>query len=512
MPLDTIADFRFETALAGSHPILRDHHVHDQPLVPGVTWLDLIWQALGEYGFAGDALILENIVFPHALSVAPGAVAEIALTYDAQTRGFSITSEAGDKVHCRCRLADDLSAPAPPPPELPPPGTMIARQLTEVYAGARALSIRHGPWMAGEGTAYLGEDLVVADIALSDEAMESARSHKLHPALMDCATVVPFAAGGFGISHSNPAIPLAIRRVYALRPGFARARVVCRLSQTARSNDDILHNDLWLLDESGNSLCVIEALSAKRIRAAGTLTSAAAAPEPGAAAIAPAQTGLLHDELAAFIIANSPCKQIADSATGFFDLGLGSADLLSLAARLDAQIEPQVYPTLLYEYPSPDALAGWLEAQGVTRLSALPPATIAPASPEAVTPQSWTEFVTRTVCAATGLMQIPDPQTPFFDLGLDSAAILALAGVFEEALGTSLYPTLGYEHGNVAALAAHFRDSGLTLPASREGARPESRDAPAQAASAASPAHCRHDLAITWTPYQPPHHTNGPSL
>ena len=505
MPLDTIADFRFETALAGSHPILRDHHVHDQPLVPGVTWLDLIWQALGEYGFAGEALILENIVFPHALSVAPGAVAEIALTYDAQTRGFSITSEAGDKVHCRCRLADDLSAPAPPPPELPPPGTMIARQLTEVYAGARALSIRHGPWMAGEGTAYLGEDLVVADIALSDEAMESATSHKLHPALMDCATVVPFAAGGFGISHSNPAIPLAIRRVYALRPGFARARVVCRLSQTARSNDDILHNDLWLLDESGNSLCVIEALSAKRIRAAGTLTSAAAAPEPGAAAIAPAQTGLLHDELAAFIIANSPCKQIADSATGFFDLGLGSADLLSLAARLDAQIDPQVYPTLLYEYPSPDALAGWLEAQGVTRLSALPPATIAPASPEAVTPQFWTEFVTRTVCAATGLMQIPDPQTPFFDLGLDSAAILALAGVFEEALGTSLYPTLGYEHGNVAALAAHFRDSGLTLPASREGARPESRDAPPQAASAASPAHCRHDLAITWTPYQPPH-------
>ncbi|MCC5977820.1 MAG: SDR family NAD(P)-dependent oxidoreductase [Salinarimonas sp.] len=537
MPLDAIAGFRFETTLAGTHPILRDHHVHGRPLVPGVTWLDLIWQALTEYGFDGEGLVLENIVFPQALSVAPDGVAQIALAYDEATRLFTISSDGGTRLHCRCRLADDQSSPAPAVPEVPPLGTMVARQLTEVYAGARALSIAHGPWMAGEGTAFLGDDIVVADIALSDEAASSARSHALHPALMDCATVVPFAAGGFGLNHDNPAIPLAIRRFHALRRGFADARVVCRLSQSAQSNDDILHNDLWLLDARGRSLCVIEALSAKRIRAADTLAPPAPAPAASKTINEDRAVGL-HDEIVAFIIANTPCESIPDPQTGFFDLGLGSADLLGLAARLDEMVAPSIYPTLLYEYPSPDALIRWLDAQGVTGLATSAASALSePPRPSALvaapaSSDAWQDFVALQICEAAGLESIDDPDIPFFDLGLDSATLLALATTFETSLGHSFFPTLCYEHGSVAALARHFRESGLALPVSGAGGRSPAPvttpqfpapqvmaaqvmaaqvmaaqvEAPqvAEAAPVSDTAHCRHDLSVWWQPHTLP--------
>lgn len=458
MTFPTARDFQLTLGLDGSHPVLMNHHVHDRPLVPGVTWLGLIHEALQAEGLAPADWVLEDVVFAAALSLLPGEVAEVVVAHQAATGQVRVTS--GSTEHCRCTLRPAAGLPpAPAIPAVPHFGAMIARPLTAVYEGARALDIRHGDWMQGRGTAYLAEDMVVADITLSDAAR--AETYALHPALMDAATVVPFAAGGFGLDHKVPAIPLAIRRLRLWSTGFAAARVLCRLSADGVQNGDILHNDLWLLGADGQPLALIERLSAKRIRSAAAL-SADSVTRPAAALVMAAATSLEQD-LAAFIAAQTGIAQEPGSEVGFYDMGLQSADLLALSAALEEVLGRSLYPTLLYEQSNPKALANWLREQGIDRIAikqVASSAAVAQAEPK----QDMAAWLAAFVARETGLADLPPADLPFYDLGLGSTALLGLSAALETAFGRSFYPTLCYEHGSVAALAQWLQSEGLAVP------------------------------------------------
>ncbi|WP_146662950.1 SDR family NAD(P)-dependent oxidoreductase, partial [Enhygromyxa salina] len=61
---------------------------------------------------------------------------------------------------------------------------------------------------------------------------------------------------------------------------------------------------------------------------------------------------------------------------GFYDLGLDSSDLLDLVARLETLLGTQLYPTLLFEHQSIDALSRWLVDNhgGLSGSTGAPPA------------------------------------------------------------------------------------------------------------------------------------------
>ncbi|WP_189226792.1 SDR family NAD(P)-dependent oxidoreductase, partial [Saccharothrix coeruleofusca] len=76
-----------------------------------------------------------------------------------------------------------------------------------------------------------------------------------------------------------------------------------------------------------------------------------------------------------------------------------------------------------------------------------------------------------------------DPAAGFYDLGLDSLALLKLGREVEELVGEPLYPTLLFEHGTVTSLAEHlertydlrFRDEGApSSPESTAATPPQS--------------------------------------
>lgn len=475
MTSPTARDFCLTLGLDGSHPVLMNHHVHDRPLVPGVTWLGLIHEALQTEGLTPTDWALEDIVFAAVLSLQPGEAAEVVVAHQAVSGLVRVTT--GTTEHCRCILRAVASLPpAPALPAVPPFGAMIARPLTAVYEGARALDIRHGDWMQGRGTAYLADDTVVADITLSDAAR--AEPYALHPALMDAATVVPFAAGGFGLDHKVPAIPLAIRRLRLWSTGFTAARVLCRMAADGVQNGDIQHNDLWLLDAEGAPLVLIERLSAKRIRSAASLSGTKAA-RPAAAAASATAAPSLEVDLAAFIAARTGVAQEAGSDLAFYDMGLQSADLLALSAALEEVLGRSLYPTLLYEQSSPRALAGWLRAQGIDRITAAPSPAHA-ALQEA--PQDMQAWLAGFVKREAGLATLPEVDLPFYDLGLGSTTLLALSTALEGAFGRSFYPTLCYEHGSVAALASWLVAEGMAVPGATPVAAPMAAGEPVELA------------------------------
>ena len=52
-----------------------------------------------------------------------------------------------------------------------------------------------------------------------------------------------------------------------------------------------------------------------------------------------------------------------------------------------------------------------------------------------------------------------DLQAPFDELGLDSAAAIALTGELEDWLGRKLSPTLAYEYPSIDELSRHLAES-----------------------------------------------------
>lgn len=51
-----------------------------------------------------------------------------------------------------------------------------------------------------------------------------------------------------------------------------------------------------------------------------------------------------------------------------------------------------------------------------------------------------------------------DPRAPFDELGVDSAAAIAMTGDLEDWLGRKLSPTLAYEYPSIDELARHLAE------------------------------------------------------
>jgi acyl carrier protein len=74
--------------------------------------------------------------------------------------------------------------------------------------------------------------------------------------------------------------------------------------------------------------------------------------------------------------------------------------------------------------------------------------------------------------------QLPPADVGFFDLGLDSAAVVNFGAILERELGLAPEPTLMFEHPTLAALAGHLAANTLdTSPAPQPLATPATQDA-----------------------------------
>ncbi|MGL4308965.1 MAG: SDR family NAD(P)-dependent oxidoreductase, partial [Paracoccaceae bacterium] len=142
-------------------------------------------------------------------------------------------------------------------------------------------------------------------------------------------------------------------------------------------------------------------------------------------------------------------------------MGLDSSDLLNVSAELESCLGRTLYPTLLYEQGSAAQLACWLRSEGISTLAAT---NVACDNPGVGIAGNLTDFVARVVRMEAGLAALPDVDIPFYDLGLDSGALMALSRAFEQHFGKTFYPTLCYEYGSVRALADHFSGMGLSAP------------------------------------------------
>uniref|UniRef100_UPI0015C563F8 SDR family NAD(P)-dependent oxidoreductase n=1 Tax=Streptomyces sp. JHA26 TaxID=1917143 RepID=UPI0015C563F8 len=394
--------------------VMRNHRVHGVSVLPGVTFLDIVFRVLAAQGVDRTTAVLRDVLFTEVVATAEGLDREIRLTVAPEADGArEVVGESralrdGVPVTGWARnFSARLTTTDEPEPVLDAEESKrsaTARgDMAELYARAREERIEHGPPMRCRGTLHRGVHRgagLLADIELEqDEAGLLDRFH-LHPGVLDAASLVAFAQRP---SPGEPFIPVFIESFRAPRPLRGRVYVSVPRAEEYAPSGDLVHSDCAIHDETGALVAEFRRLSCKRIRHSGLVTrlldvDGVDGVRRGVAVEGPAETGEAEETPER---GQAPCG--ATDGAGPAEDGAGSPG--NGADPVDA----------------------------------------------------WRGFLRKVV--GETLRRDPDDvatATGFYELGLDSVTLLDISGMLEEAVGTALYPTLLFEFGDIDSLARHL--------------------------------------------------------
>ncbi|WP_103534502.1 SDR family NAD(P)-dependent oxidoreductase [Streptomyces sp. SM11] len=428
--------------LKRDNPIVDDHRVHGVRTLPGVTFLDIVYRLLASREVDLNSTELSDVLFVEPVVTTDSSDREIAVDITPDGDVFQVTATsrrirdgapapADDVVttHLRATLRTGLP-PLAAATAAPASGT--SHDVGEVYATGRSAGIEHRAFMRCEGTLLATADRVHAEIALGHEARTTVGDFLLHPALLDGSTMQSYALVFDGAdADGRPIIPLHIGSFRAARTlGDACTVDLRRHPAGAGAGGDVVKADIELRDTSGVLAATFTDLTFKRVRSAAAITrltdertggqsaeraggrfgdavhtSVQAAPtplrdaaDPGVAADGPED---IRAEVAELVRRATADPALAvEGDRGFYELGLESSQLLTLVRLFEGRWGISLYPTLLFEYPTVDAVAA--------HLAGLLPA----GRPAAAAPVHIPAVPARTHCL-TGLWQpAPRPLVP----------------------------------------------------------------------------------------------------
>ncbi|MGW7202800.1 SDR family NAD(P)-dependent oxidoreductase [Streptomyces sp. NPDC054837] len=418
--MSTVVDPRFEAdqhRLAGRHlvtsvtaqdEIVRGHLVHGTPVLPGVFFLDLVLRLLRHAGVDPAAAELRRCLFIAPVVAAGDRDRQLQIAVDSPSPQGVLPVTVRSRPVCAGVVLDEawetnfqaeirLSAPEPAGHVDTDRLKAAADQTYDadaLYAFARQVDIHHRDFMKVDGTVYRGDGYSLGDVRLGPDAQEYLDHFHIHPVTLDFSTLVPFLQ--FEPTQreqaARPFIPIYIESFRAYAPLGAAAQVYVPRVEQRELDAETVTADLHICHPDGSVVARIAGFRAKRVRSADLITrlaeGAAApvqippAPRPPRPAEPPVAEGQRTLETAiSDLVAEALGSGDApmDQDRGFYDLGLDSVNLLTIAVSLEKLLGTELYPTLLFEYPTVNSLAAHLRGQGHT----LPGGTPAPQEPVA---------------------------------------------------------------------------------------------------------------------------------
>ncbi|MEC5160168.1 SDR family NAD(P)-dependent oxidoreductase [Janthinobacterium sp. CG_S6] len=410
-------------------PVIQGHLVHGQHLLPGLAYIDMLYQLFREHGYDYTQLELRNLSIYQPLIVQPDET--VLLVIDCVMRSdahWSISIERqpeGPGAALRYATAE-MHACAPvvfgAAPDIAAARRDAVRSIDmrDIYAQCRQRELVHLDFMQAAGVAHQTLDALLIDVALGAEAAPGASGAMFHPVLLDASAV---ATTGFQQAEPNLRIPLFYESFRAC--GLLQSACTARIpAASMHHKGELLCIDMEFYDADGRQLAHLRGCANKIIRSPGLIDPARRAPEQLAPAATAATAVAANDApvaadaaaIAGFLqgLIGARLQRAADAiptGSGYYELGLGSADMLELVRAINDHVGGALAPTLLFEYPNIDETAQYLSAH-----HAWQPVASAPRPAAAPAPQP----------AAA-------PRPGEAGLALEAVAIIGLAGRYPKA-------------------------------------------------------------------------------
>ncbi|MGW4325246.1 SDR family NAD(P)-dependent oxidoreductase [Nocardia sp. NPDC004573] len=371
----------FATTLRAEDPVVRDHRVHGVRILPGVVYLDMILRAAMAAGYQPGDLTIREALFQRPVALADDGAARIAFRVDRPTGRVAIDVQRLDAVGvpvgavepvAECVVQQTESAGQPRGIDVTGfRASAGERGIAEMYAQSGSRGIEHRAFMRATGHFARRDDVVTATLALGPEAAAHLPGFLLHPTFLDASTIVPFIdPHRLGVDADSAFIPIYFGDVRAWRA--TPEEVFVRASLRGGQGGDLLEAEVALYDPDGSPVARYR-LTSKRVRGSADIQrlltqpdvaspQRPAAPTAVSAPTAPGDARAMITADLAALVAGELGAEPAGIATdvGFYELGLDSGRLLRLTAELEARVGEPLYPTLLFEYQTIEALAGHL--------------------------------------------------------------------------------------------------------------------------------------------------------
>ncbi|GAX60239.1 beta-ketoacyl synthase [Candidatus Scalindua japonica] len=413
----------FVQLIKNNNLIVRDHRVHQVRVLPGVTFIDMVYRLAGDY-FKTRDLELRNVLFKEPLATSDEFDKKVYVSFtpvesywkveikSQKVRGDDIVDTKFDEnMECLLYYYDDRQVAGK---EFDPDAFIQDAtdqfDMDDIYGMARSLNINHYAFMKTMGTVYQrgSEELMV--LTISELAQKFLSRFYLHPAFLDGAT---FAGASFNIDQGNvlsgpmklnPYIPFMIKvfRAYKELPdkiyvySYDNSQLI--KNREKKQNDgqpDLIKKNITIYNENGKCLVEFGELVSKQIRHQGLIQrlTESGQKEHGYNNIdlGPEQqtqvqqhiglesqkehhqqtllNGIEDDPMRSAIISDLKGRvatklnkepDTISTTTGFYDLGLDSTQLLTIVRELEKKCSHEFYPTLLFEYTNIEDLSGYL--------------------------------------------------------------------------------------------------------------------------------------------------------
>lgn len=371
--------------------VLRDHRVHEVRIMPGVTFLDLIYKLLQAKGFQLNRVELRQILFKEAVATTEFYDKKVYISIDKEEttpywtvvaksrkiqKGRELDDEWVENFQCELHLVETNKEPSIDIEGLKQTA-YEAVDLDRVYSLARQLDIHHYEFMKGLGTLYKGHQFILAEVSLSPLSKQYMEQFYLHPAFLDCSTLIPFFHDD-NIKLSEPFIPLFIKKFRGIDSLGEKCFVYINDPSSSRMTNDMMTAHYAIYNENGEMVASFDSLSAKRIRSKEFITKylddnreghisykdkLEEVEETSSESIKENdfEQVTIKDDLRQMIAGVRNCNaDDIDPKMAFYDQGLDSTELLNLVVEIEEKINCQLYPTLLFEYTNIETLSEYL--------------------------------------------------------------------------------------------------------------------------------------------------------
>ncbi|WP_328877602.1 HAD-IIIC family phosphatase [Streptomyces sp. NBC_00299] len=490
--------------VTADNPLLHGHVVHGRNLLPGVGYVDLVLQVLARHGHSVQDVELRNLTILAPLVVGP---AKRALT----TVEGHPRPDGGWRVEIRSRRPEDTldvvhavatvhrSAPAAFTERLrlPVDGAARLTTLDEIYTWCRQYDLAHSGLMKIGGAVHHRAGDWIAEVELAPEHQGTDPAFLFHPALFEAGLL----GGGVAIGmlygdNDGPGLylPLMFERFRATGPLGSRCYVRVP-ADSVRRDEELIRLSVEFYDTTGAKVAEVGQFVAKRVRAAASLDvrgDASTLPEPAPAApvMAASVGGGLVEVVRGLVAARlEVAADQVDAGLGYYELGLASADLLSLVSALEERLSVELSPTVMFEHRTIAELAAWLESQAppyvpVTTPTApvpsdLRPNPVAPApdaaalpSPSARSDDPHSALRAALTEEVAALLRVPvadlNSDAELAEFGMDVGGLARLADRVNARFGLTVPLAAFREHHTLRALAEHLGEHRTTPGADRQ--------------------------------------------
>ncbi|MCP5002869.1 MAG: SDR family NAD(P)-dependent oxidoreductase, partial [Planctomycetes bacterium] len=393
----TLEEQRFTSTFTGKEFFLNDQQVKGEKVFPGVGYLEMaraaVEKASGEIE-GGTTIHLKNIVWAQPI-VVDGSARKVHIGLFGEDDGqiqYEVYTESdneeGAVVHAQGVAEFKLreETPALDVQELQSQMNQGTMNAESCYKAFKETGIEYGEGYRGVREIFQGVDQVLARLSLPSSVKGTQSDYVLHPGLMDSALQ---SSIGLMLNNStlpdssevllNPFLPYALRALEIFEPCTSEMFAWVHYSGGGAPSDKALQLDIDICDVQGNVCMELRGVSYAIEKT--TFEKKTATRWEFLKSDEPAQnshfSSLSSEEKIQKFLQQSVAEQLQKSANqiqvdqSYFEIGIGSLGIVKVVKQLEALLDEELSPTLLFEYVNIQQLSAYVSQQFTNRVNSL---------------------------------------------------------------------------------------------------------------------------------------------